>query len=403
MITNKDKKMIANKNRKRYILSGLMVLWVLCIAFTASFAEKDIAVAADAGSESPAYTEKGGVVQLTLTTMYNRIKADNDEYQVLAKKLDIYQRRLSVAMHDKYNADNGVAPLAAKAAERIAWEKQRYTDWQYTELEVERYKNDLEEKLDSIKSDLKRQYTNILDLEKNLQTYEDEMVRLQNNIDQLNARIKVGVAKASDMDAYTAQERKLVADVAAQKRSIELAKFNLKVDLKIDTDKDIALRAYESKFSRFPEKDLEKKIKKAIDGSFSVYQNERNLELLREERAIMLQWDKDGVMMTNLQNNEISIREAEYSLVSAKRSEEAGFWSDYYSLLNQDDQIEITKLNLQLAENNYKIVSAKLAQGMATNIEEQDSRISLEEAKTTVQSAVNDYMRMREDFELRLK
>ncbi|MDR1438586.1 MAG: TolC family protein [Clostridiales bacterium] len=354
-------------------------------------------------AEAPAtYREKDGAVQLTLPAIYSRIKLDNEEYKVSAKRTEIYQRRLSVAMHNKFTAENAIAPLPAKPAERVAWELQRYTDWQHSELDVENYENQMNEKFDSIKSSLKQQYTGILDLEKGLKTYQDEVTKLESNIELLNAQIAVGLAKASDMDAYTAQKTKLEADMAARRRDIDLAKYNLKSDLKIDQEKDIALAPFDEAFVRFADKDIGGDIKKSVEASFTVYSSERKLSLLREERAIMLQWDKDGAMMTNLQNNEVSIQEAQYSLIGARKTEEAGLWGDYYAILNQEDQTEIEKLNVKLAESEYNVTVAKLNQGMAKSIDEQNARIALETAKQNLQSAVNSYMRLVEKFQTRL-
>jgi outer membrane protein TolC len=375
-------------------------------ADAAAGAPADTAAGDSAGAgeaaEGAAYREKNGAVQLSLTAIYGRIKLDNEEYKVAAKKTEIYQRRLSVAMHDKFTADNGIAPLPAKAAERVAWEKQRYTDWQYSELDAESYENQMKEKLDSLKSGLKQQYTNILDLEKSINTYRNEVKKLDSNIELLSAQISVGLAKASDMDAYTAQKSKLEADIAARLRDIELAKYNLKSDLKIPQEKDIELSPYDAEFARFDDKSIAGDIQKSVEKSFSVLSSERRLGLLREERAIMLQWDKDGAMMTNLQNNEVSIQEAQYSLANARKTAEAGLWSDYYAILNQEDQVEIGKLDVKLAETEYNVTVARLNQGLAKQIDEQNASISLETAKQSLQSAVNSYMRLVENYNIKL-
>jgi hypothetical protein len=204
------------------------------------------------------------------------------------------------------------------------------------------------------------------------------------------------------MDVYNAQKIKLEADVAAKRRDIELAKFNLKNDLKIDENKDIELARYDENFIRFDDSKIEKLIKASVDGCFSVYSNDKKLEILKDERAIMLMWDRDGAMLYNLQNNEVSIKETEYALINARKTEESGLWSDYYSLLNQEDQIEIERLNQKIAENDYNVVVAKLKQGLVTPLDEQNSRIALENSNRAVQTAINNYVRMSEDFQLRL-
>jgi outer membrane protein TolC len=107
-------------------------------------------------------------------------------------------------------------------------------------------------------------------------------------------------------------------------------------------------------------------------------------------------------MLINLQNNEVSIKEIEYALINARKTEESGLWSEYYGLLNQEDQIEVEKLNVKIAENDYNIVVAKLNQGMVTPLDEQNSRIALDNAKISQQTAIYNYMRMSEDFQVRL-
>jgi len=335
--------------------------------------------------------------------MTNRISIDNEDYLVSKKRADIYQRRLATAMHDKFTAENTNAPQPVFPAQRVAHEKTMYTEWRNAELEFDRYQNDLKEKFDKIKSSLKKQYTDILDMEKSLDTYEDEMTKLNANIDQLTARIEVGVAKASDMDVYNAQKIKLEADVAAKRRELELARFNLKADLKIGQNKNISLAKYDEKFIRYDDSRIEKLINESVEASFSVNSNVRKLEILKDERAIMLLWDREGTMMYNLQSNEISIKETEYSLINARKTEEAGLWSDYYNILNLEDAIEVERLNLKVAENDYGAVSVKLEHGLATPLEEMNSRIALENATAAVQTAINNYMRVCEDFEVRLK
>ena len=359
---------------------------------------------ADAGAgDKTRYPEARGVVNLTLATMNNRIKLDNEDYKVSQKRVDIYQRRLATAMYDKYLAENKDPPAPVHSAQRVAYEEQLHTDWRNAELDLERYQNELTEKYDKIKSSLKKQYTDILDLEQTLLTYENEMTKLNANIEQLTAQISVGVAKESDMDGYKAQKMKLEADIAARQRDIDLAKYNLKADLKIDQYKEIKLASFSEQFIRFDDTRVDKLIGNAVTGCFSVNSNEKKLEILKDERAIMLQWDYQGAMLYNLQNNEISIKETEYAIVNARKTEEASLWSDYYNLLNQEDMIEIERLNIQIAENDYNIVVAKLNQGMLTPLDEQNSKIALEDAKTSLQTAINNYMRMSGDFQLRLK
>ena len=116
----------------------------------------------------------------------------------------------------------------------------------------------------------------------------------------------------------------------------------------------------------------------------------------------MLQWDRAGAMLMNLQNNEVSVKETEYSLVNARNSEESSLWSDYYSLLNQEDQIEIERLNVQIAENDYNVTATKLELGLVKPLDELNASIALKNANNTLQTAINNYMRLNEDYQLRL-
>jgi len=388
---------IINNNFIKRPAAGFVALLCSAAVICAPFA-----VASASAATPIKYPETRGVVSLTIMTMYDRIPVDNDDYKVSKKRVDIYQRRLDSALHDKYIAENKDAPQPVFSAQRVAHEKQMYTDWRNAEQELERYQNDLKEKLDKIKSSLKKQYTDILDLEKGLKTYQDEMIKVDANIDMIAAQIKVGVAKASDRDVYNAQKVKLEADIAAKQRDLELAKYNLKLDLKIDQSKEIQLTEFDETFDRFDDTGIEKKIKDSVGRCFGVKSNEKKLQILKDERAIMLQWDREGAMLTNLQNNEISIKEAEYALINAKYAEESGLWADYYSLLNQEDQIEVERLNVKIAENDYNIVTAKLKQGMVKPLDEVVSNIALKNANSTLQTAINNYMRMRGDFEIRL-
>jgi outer membrane protein TolC len=222
-------------------------------------------------------------------------------------------------------------------------------------------------------------------------------------MDQLKAQIEVGVAKASDMDAYIAQMAKLESDIAACERGIALAEYNLKADLKIDQSKNIALDEHSERFIRYDDARIRSAIAESVEGCFAVSSNTTRLEILKEERAIMLLWDREGAMINQLQDNEISIKETEYAIISARNSEEAALWADYYALLNQEDAIEVERLNVKVAENNYNAAAAKLSLGLVTPLEEQTARIDLKNAEITLQTAINDYARMAEDFEVRLR
>jgi hypothetical protein len=67
------------------------------------------------------------------------------------------------------------------------------------------------------------------------------------------------------------------------------------------------------------------------------------------------------------------------------------------------DKIEIEKVNVKRAEDAIRVTSALLAQGMARQVDEQNDRISLEHTKISLQTEINDYTRMVEDFEASLK
>ena len=370
---------------------------------TASAATATPSAPETAARQPAAYAERAGTVSLTLSAIFARIPQDSDEYKVSAKRVEIAKRRLSVAMHDKFTADNSPAPIESASAKRVAYEKQRHIDWKNAEMEVEGRENDLKSKLDSIKSALQKQYTDLLNLKRGLATYEDEITKLDTDISQLEAQIKVGVAKASDMDTYSAQKTKLLADVAAKKRDIALAERNLKTDLKIDQSKAIELAPFGREFARYDDKRINQDIASAVASCYAVASGQKKLDLLKEERAIMVQWDREGAMTTDLQNNEISVREAEYSLFDARKKQETSLWSSYYSLLNQEAQVEIDRLSVQLAESEHRLEETRLGLGLAKGIDEQNARIALEDAKATLQTTIDDYMRMADDFRDSLK
>ena len=353
--------------------------------------------------EEQRYNETDGVINLTLNAMFNRIRLDNEEYKVLAKRAEIYKRRLAFAMSDKHVAENLPPPNVGNPTSRLNWEKQRHTAWRTAELELQKHENDLENKYNSIKSSLKSQYISILDMQRSIKTYSDEMTKLESNILQTETRINVGQAKQSDIDSLLAQKQKIEADMAARERDIDLAKLNLKSDLGIDFMKDIELADYMAVYRRFNDRNIEEKIAEAVENSFSLYYSKQRLEIQREERAMMILFDRDGVFMISLQDNEVSIKQTEYEIISTRYATESGFWSSYYSILNQEDKIEIERVNVKLAEESLRVTSALLAQGMARQIDEQDDRINLENAKITLETAINDYMRMAEDFESSLK
>jgi len=355
-----------------------------------------------AATTSGSYREHDGVVQLSLTDVVSRIRSENEEYAVYARKVDIYKRKLANSEHDKFLAENENEPLAQFPRERLNYERRLAIDWQYATLDLETQNNALQEKYDSIKSNLKNQYTTLQNLHKSVETYTDELAKLENDISKLQAQINVGLAKESDMISYDNQKIKLQAEMEAQNRQIALAERNLKNDLKIDQAKGIALSPYEETYARFNDLNVAAEIAASAKSCFAVTNGVKKLRLLQADRALMIKYDLNGEFLKDLQENEIAIQEQEYANYAAQKQEESGLWSDYYALLNQEDQITVENLNVKLAQNDYDLAAAKLAQGMASSIEAQNALLTLENAKIAQQTAINKYMRLAEDFAARL-
>ncbi|WP_097026529.1 TolC family protein [Clostridium peptidivorans] len=243
-----------------------------------------------------------------------------------------------------------------------------------TEKAVKDSENEISEKKKSLEVDVEEKYFSILIQDEliNLQNYKVETLYKQ--LENKNKQVEQGT-----MEKTSTMVEELNLEVGkSELLKLQREKQNLLMNLKNIMGKNfndnIVLSSGEIPVAELKLKNLDDTIKQKVQDSYEVVSLEKNKELLEKEKEVTNDNNAEELYDDQIKILGNNIIQANYDIKDKQISIEYKLRSDYNSLLNLKDDIEIKKLDYEKNKKLWESAVKRQEVGMSTEIETRQAK-----------------------------
>ncbi|MFL0194305.1 TolC family protein [Clostridium sp. WILCCON 0269] len=306
---------------------------------------------------------------------YNTIVLDDRYIEILDKQ---YQEDLANQQSLKETAGSSMVEDDAKTLKLNA-------PVALYNLNNEKHQREID--LKNAKVSVTSEYENILAAQMNVDYISEEISNLQKDMDLINAKIKVGVDKASDIEQDKATMAQYQASLNSAKNGIQSSMISLKNDLGIDLNTELTLTSKPMDYVKFDDTDIEGKIQTAIQNSYSMQALKQDIENTQIEYSIYKEYSD-----SQKDDTEVSIEDKQNQLNQMPNSIEVQLMTQYNALKSLENTVEADKLSVEAAQISVDTAQANYNSGRITYLELLNAQLQLSQAKNTLQQDIISYM-----------
>lgn len=273
-------------------------------------------------------------------------------------------------------------PIQRKnALEQLKWEKQNT--------------------INSLKIDITKAYYQILNKDTLIKLRQTAIERLNKELEVKKEQVKKGLdiqTSVTNLQLSISQEIQKLEGIKRD-RDILVIRFNS--NLGRDIEDGLSLIKEDLNLEYFTDIDTNKIIQNQLLKNNNIIKISRNLEEAKSEYDIIKRYsyapDTNGI--EDVRDN---ILDLEYKLKDAKLQLEVDILSEYNSLLNLHDSIEINQIEYEKCQKLTETSQAKFKTGKITAIEKEKVQANQDEALFTLEQSKIDYFVACENFKVYL-
>jgi outer membrane protein TolC len=213
-------------------------------------------------------------------------------------------------------------------------------------------------------------------------------------MDSINEKIKVGAAKASDIQQDKATMAKYEASLSSAENGIQSSMVSLKNDLGIDPITEVTLTSVPLDYEKFDDADIDGKIKTAIQNSFSIKTLPDQIENAKIAYDIYKEFSDQLEDSTQL-----SIDDLQNQLDQKPKTIEVQLKIQFNTLKSSEATIEADKLSIEAAQITLDTVQANYSLGQIGYLDVLNAELQLSNSKNTLQQDIISYMTASMNFQ----
>lgn len=336
-------------------------------------------------------------MNLTLEDALNSIEKSNTEIQLMDKKVLLLTDQYDRDHQSAIDANESLNYVNKNDNQYIALKKQILITQQKSAQAVDDSKHDRENKLKSLKADMERQYMNVLNYQDQIKNINATIANVDQQIEKVNANIKLGMATTDALQQLNVQRSTLVAALNAPKSKLEESVLRVKQILNLDLNADLILSPAKKDFVKYDDSNIQGTIDKSIQDSYDLAKINRNIEWQKIEVDLNTKYGHNNT--SGRVNAELGLQTLVNNFDSTKLTLQISEWTAYYNLKNKEDSITAEQINLKNAKENYDNAVAKFQVGQVDQLEVNSKKLALEKEELTFESLVNEYMVSVQEFQ----
>lgn len=372
----------------------------LLIALAISLSISSTSLAADIASNTTSTnTEITGIniSDLTLDQALNILEDRSVELKSLDVKINALNQELN---DDKRKAlliqTSGKHPADYPAADYAGVKIQEEVTPARDEQQLQDEKNSRDEKLNSIKFDLEKQYMSAITAKDQIDNINKNISDLDEQIKQTQAKIDLGQVTKDTLNPLMVQKSKLLSQLAIPYAQQKQALLNIKKYLNIDYNSALNLTSAKNDFIKFDDTDIENKINNAVEKDNNLISIQKNVDIQRNQVSIQTEYAYDT--LTEPINSQLSLQDLQNKYWDTNSSLNVSLWKAYYTLKNKENTVEAQITNQQSAELSYNKAKESFNNGIITKVDLDSAELAFNNQKVITQQAINDYMVTKKQF-----
>lgn len=337
-------------------------------------------------------------VNLTLDDAVNGIEKNNTELKLMDSKIESLYRGYDIAISNKGTAQKTDGSVLSN---QYAQAKIKEDITPLNDIKnINDVKNSRGQRLSTIKYDMQRQYMNVVTCKNQIDNINKSMANIDEQINQIEAKIKYGQATSDAIDTLNVQKSNLSYEINDIQDQIDQSTLKIKQYLNIDLSKNVNLTTAKKDYVKFDDKDIESRIDAAVEKDYSLSSIQNNIDILKKQYDIYHDYSHND--FSGETGTQKSIAVAQTSLTSKKVSLKQTLWNAYYSLKSSENAIETQKLTVKSAQDTYDLAKKNLDQGMTDKVTVDSDALDLDKQTTLIQRSIDQYMVSKEELEYML-
>ena len=334
----------------------VMVKKLICLAL-ACFSLMTYAYAADtAQSESKTYT-------LSLNEAVDMALSQNPELQVCDIKLSSANVSLDAARLSRRDLKN--ASVSISGGLSSAYIKEGYYVNVY-ESQIRLGKLEKEKTANKIAYNVTEKYFNYKLTERLVKTTEQSYSLALENKNTADERYRLGLISQIEADNADVALTQSKLAVDNYKRTLELAKEDLKIALQLDDEKCDFILTDDIEYSEFTS-DVDTDAANALSARYDAAALREAADLARKYFDITSKYSSPNTASYNSAHSDLI--QSDYNLTNNTKLIALSIRSDYNSVLTARGNLDVAEKNLSIKKREFSAASLKHEMGMMTNMQ----------------------------------
>lgn len=376
---------------------NLSILIAFAISLTVSTTSLAAATDVVIKNNSNVQATSINVSDFTLDKILNSVESSNIEIQSLNKKIESCNKQLE---NDKMKAlsiststkGQSQYPNGQYAGVMIQKEVTPLLD----QKNVDDAQNSKDEKVNSIKFDLQRQYMNAITAKNQVDNINKNIADINEQIKQTQAKIDLGQLTKDAVNSLNVQKSKLISQLSAPYTQQQQAMLNIKKSLNMDLNIALNLTDAKKNYVKFNDANVEDRIKEAVSRDYNLKSIEKNIDIQKIQVDVQTKYAYNS--LTEPMNSKLDLEDLQNKVDDTTTSSCVTFWKAYYALKNKEDDVQAQLVAQESAQLSYNKALLSFNNGMIDKVSLDTAELNLNTQKVSTQQAINDYMITQEQF-----
>lgn len=328
-------------------------------------------------------------LSLSLEDALKRAEKNYDPVVLDDKHIEILERQYEQALgYQQLYRENG-----------IDFDKQNEVEMLELNVPVALYNlNDGKHKREidfkNAKVTITNEYENILAAQMQKEYINEAISNLQKDMDSINEKIKVGIAKTSDISRDKVAMAKYQAALSSAENGIQSLMISLKNDLGIDPITEVTPTSNIMDYKKFDNTDISGKIETSIKNSFSIKTLPEQIENAKLSYEIYKSFSAKQEDST-----QISIKDLQNELEQKPKTIAVQLKIKYNTLKSAEATVEADKISIEAAQISLNTVLANYSMGQVIYLDVLNAKLQLSNSKNTLQQDMISYMMASMNFQ----
>ena len=361
------------------------------------------------GADFSQKPENSNPVLLKLEDAYNNIE-NNTEIKQMKKKYILLKEQYDIIPEAAKPVNLGIPGVIQDTNKNvnigipeIVFEKDDVDLYSLKgEMDLERYKKSIDDKVEEIKLKLEGEYIEGTLLKNKLEFMEKSLKNMENNIEIIITKISYGFLIESDLEEAINSKADYESQIKEQKTKLEKIFTTIKSDLSINKDYNIQLEDIYKSYRGIKPIDVDKTAKEYVNNSYELKIAKEDLDYLKKSNE-NLKYTPSVNYEEAKQEAGFQVKQKEDSIEQMKKTMYVNLEEEYNKLVSLNKVIQLQQASLAIAQNKHNFVVLKVNNGFLTEQDKQKSLQDLNNMKLSLQEQVNNYIESLDAFEKKIK